>query len=251
MIPPPLAARRAFGAEGEPELLSGTSGGVWRIGALVLKRVDDPVEHDFVASLSAQLAMVASSVLTDEGHWRHDGWTATRWVDAGPDPARWDEVLEAGQQLHAALAALDPPWPSALDARTSPWAVADRVAWRAQSLPDLTGLANDVATRALTQTSDAPEPVQVIHGDLAGNVLFRSDGPPVVVDLSLYRRPVTYAAAIAVLDQICWHGAPEPRASLVTRHALARAVVFRVVAAALQSPESGVAEAQRAVHLLE
>jgi hypothetical protein len=36
--------RLAFGADGEPDLLSGTSGGVWRVGMAVLKRTHDAAE---------------------------------------------------------------------------------------------------------------------------------------------------------------------------------------------------------------
>lgn len=251
MIPPPLAVRRAFGAGGQPELLSATSGGVWRVGDVVLKLVGDPVEAEFIAAVSAQLPSIASPVRADDAGWTHDGWAATRWVDAQPDPARWDEVLHAGDELHAALAALDRPWPPALDARTSPWAIADRVAWGEGALPDLAGIAERVSRRALAAATGGLEPRQVIHGDLAGNVLFPIHGPPVVIDLSPYRRPVSYATAVTVLDQVCWHGAPAERTGVVAPTQLARAIVFRVVAAALQSPAAGAAEAVRAAPLLE
>lgn len=127
-MPPPEEVRRAFGADGEPDLLSPSSGGVWRVGDVVLKHTGDPVEATFVASVSAALPMVATPVTAADGAWVHEGWIATQWVDAQPDPTRWDDVLDAGDQLHAALAALDPVWPEALDVRGTPWAIADRVA---------------------------------------------------------------------------------------------------------------------------
>ena len=71
-----------------------------------------------------------------------------------------------------------------------------------------------------------------------------------VIDLSPYRRPVEFSTAIAVLDQICWQGAPADRTRLVDRDDLGRAVVFRVVAGALQSDAASNAALERAVPLL-
>ena len=218
------------------------------MGDVVLKPVRDLPEAAFVAEVSARLPMVATPVPTVDGGWVHDGWAATRWVDARPDLTRWDDVLGVGDELHAALAALAPAWPAELAARDSPWAVADRAAWREAAIPAaVQGLALDVADQALEAIPVLDErPAQVIHGDLAGNVLFPEARSPVVIDLSPYRRPVAFATAITVLDQVCWQGAPATRASRVGAADLARAVVYRVVAAALHSSAAGEAEATRA-----
>jgi uncharacterized protein (TIGR02569 family) len=217
----------------------------------VLKQSHDASEAAFVAALSGELPMVAAPVAAD-GAWVLDGWTATAWVDGRPEPSRWDDVLEAGAHLHGALAALDATWPPALDERTTPWAIADRVAWGEQPLPDaVVGLAADVSQRARASMAPTDAPTQVVHGDLAGNVLFPASGPPVVIDLAPYRRPVGFATAVAVFDQIAWHDAPLDRGHLVDHSDLARAVVFRVVAAALQSAASGEEEAHRGQRLLD
>jgi hypothetical protein len=225
---------------------------VWRIGNVVLKQCRDLQEAGIVATLSEALPMVADPVRAADGEWVHSGWAASRWIDAQPDPTRWDEVLRAGDALHASLAGLEPEWPGALDARRTPWAIADRVAWRQGAVPpDLRGDALAVVAEALERVDPRDErPVQVVHGDLAGNVLFPARGSPVVIDLSLYRRPAAFATAIAVVDQICWHGSPASRAGLVDASDLARAVVFRVVAAALHSADAGDIEATRARPLL-
>lgn len=45
---------------------------------------------------------------------------------------------------------------------------------------------------------------QLIHGDLTGNVLFKTENsnPPVIIDITLYWRPVDYAEAIIVADRL-------------------------------------------------
>ena len=49
---------------------------------------------------------------------------------------------------------------------------------------------------------------QLIHADMAGNVLFDSNSgePPAIIDLTLYWRPARYAEAIIVADGLTWHG---------------------------------------------
>ena len=225
---------------------------MWRVGWVVLKRIVDPVEADYIAVVSAALPMVARPVQTDAGDWFAGGWGATEWIDGKPGPERWDDVLAIGEGLHAALKGLRPDWPDAIDARTTPWAIADRVAWHEQSVPaEVSEKVRAGVARALELVpAHDDRPVQVVHGDLAGNVLFPVRGPGVVIDLSPYRRPVGFATAVAVLDQICWHGAPAARTDLTDPGDLARAVVFRIVAAALQSQAAGLAEAVRATPLL-
>jgi len=172
---------------------------------------------------------------------RRDGSTPARTLPGGTTCCRL-------ASSHAELARVDPVWSAALDARTSPWAVADRVAWGEAPIPArLAGRTRAVVERALDRAEGGEDrAVQIIHGDLAGNVLFPSTGRPVIIDLSPYRRPVGHATAIAVVDQICWHGAGPSRVALAGAADLARAVVFRIVAAGLQSTGAGEAEAARA-----
>jgi uncharacterized protein (TIGR02569 family) len=95
---------------------------------------------------------------------------------------------------------------------------------------------------------------QVVHGDLAGNVLFADDLPPAVIDLSPYWRPTAYSSAIVVADALVWEGADR---SLVTEVAgvdafvqyLTRALIFRIVAASIggfEGDDSAIDAAYRA-----
>jgi prepilin-type processing-associated H-X9-DG protein len=50
-------------------------------------------------------------------------------------------------------------------------------------------------------------PEQLLHGDLTGNVLFADGVAPAIIDRSPYWRPVSWAAAVAVVDALCCIGA--------------------------------------------
>jgi len=78
-------------------------------------------------------------------------------------------------------------------------------------------------------------PSQIVHGDLAGNVLFSDGLPPAIIDFSPFWRPVGYAEAIVVVDALLDHEEGmevmmlgRPGGEWVQM--LVRALIFRLVA---------------------
>ena len=226
MPAPPPAVLAAYGLTDRPTPLPGGQGTSWRVGEAVLKPDDAPPDLlGWRAGVLRRLAgrrdlRVSVPLRTRGGGLVADGWTASRWEPGTHVPGRWDEIVEAGRRLGAALAG--EPRPDLLDRRTDPWAVADRVAWGEQDLPrDAGPLLHELAgaRRPLAL------PSQLVHGDLTGNVLLCDGLPPLVLDLSPYWRPAAYATAVVVAD-----GGPDDLASgpgwaqLVLRARLFRAV---------------------------
>ncbi len=89
--------------------------------------------------------------------------------------------------------------------------------------------------RLLAARRPVSAPAQLIHGDLAGNVLFADGLPPAVIDFSPYWRPKGYASSIIVTDAVVWHSAD---LALLTSamdsrddvQLLVRALLFRLLA---------------------
>lgn len=132
------------------------------------------------------------------------------------------------------------PRPDFLDERSDVFADADRIAWGELAVPG-SGDAAELVAELVTQARADHAPRQVVHGDVAGNLLWADDLPPAVIDLSPAWRPAGLAAAQVVVDAVLWYAAdvsladeldgPDP-ASLV-----ARALAFRLAIHALT--ESG------------
>lgn len=234
---PPPAVLAAFGLAEPPQSLPGGMGQSSRAGDVVLKPTGDEAEAAWLAELQDRLRPNAirtpRPVRAYDGRWVVDGWTAAAYLPGVEQPGRWAETMAAGRALHAALA--DEPAPPFMAGRTHRWARADRVAWReAPSEIDVHPM------RLLTDRySGLYLPVQLVHCDLAGNVLFHDVQPPAVIDLSLYLRPPAYAEAVVAVDAMLWHGADSSVLDLV-RHPdatqlLLRAAVFRLELA--YSPE--------------
>lgn len=248
---PPAHVLAAFGLSGVPEPLPGGTGRAVRVGGAVLKPVEDREEAEWCAEVLEGLPpsvsfRVPRPIKAGSGTYVAGGWVASELVPGRAGPGgRWASLLAVGRAFHAALR--DVPRPDLLDRRLHPWAVADRVAWQEENVT-LRGEAGRVLAELRAVPASRREPDQLVHGDLTGNVLYHRGSPPAVIDFSPYWRPVRYAEAIVVADALLYHdagfdlvdalGAEGPRW-------LARALTFRLVAAALLAGEPDPREVAR------
>jgi uncharacterized protein (TIGR02569 family) len=233
----PAAVADSFGVPRAGEALPGGQGDSARHGDVVLKRVGDRVEAEWTAETISSIEphgyRLPRPVRAEDGSWVVDGWIATEFVPGQSQPqGRWDALLGAARAFHGDLAGL--PKPAFLALRRHRWAVADRVAWGEAgivALPEVAGLLD----RLLSWVAPVHEPAQLVHGDLAGNVLFADDRSPAIIDFSPYWRPVGYAEAMVAVDGMLWYGGGPDLEPLVARdpdiaQLLVRALIFRLVA---------------------
>lgn len=218
--------------------LAGREGHAWRAGDIVLKPADVPADElewqaAVIGSIQSRAVRVAPPRRAADGAFVVDGWCATDYLTGAHEPARWPEVIRAGEALHAAIAGQSRP--PLLDRRTDRWAVGDRVAW--EELPDdeYSDLPFFARLAAAREPLDGPS--QLIHGDLTGNVLFADGLPPAIIDFSAYWRPTAYASAIVVADALVWEGADASVLDAVGHverfgQYLVRALIFRLLSEA-------------------
>ena len=209
----PSAVLNAFGAGVSATLLPGGQGTTWRAGEIVLKPADGERQARWTAELYSHLPgpgfRVPCPVRATSGDWVAEGWVAWRWLPGDPAPAaRWPDLVATSRAFHSALAGT--PAPSWLGLDGSQWTVADQVAWGERDLDGVLtsaspGLAAQVRSlyRELRPTA---LPAQLVHGDLAGNVLFADGELPAVIDFSPYWRPAGLAIAVAAIDVLTWEG---------------------------------------------
>ncbi len=240
---PPPAVLAAFGVRGRPQPLPGGQRTAWRVGDAVLKPLDtEPAILEWQESLLRMLDgrddfRVAPPRRSLAGELVVGGWTAWRFEPGHLPVARWPEIVRLARRFTGAVA--DLPRPAVLDRRGDRWAIADRLAWTepAGRLPPVKHL-----SRLAAACRPIRAPSQLIHGDLAGNVLFADGRPPLILDLSPYWRPAELCPAIVVADALVFEGA-EP--SLVEQLAgdpdgpqcLLRALMFRAITDRLARPD--------------
>ena len=243
------SAIRAFG--GVPHAvvpLGGGQGTSWRAGGIVLKPAGRPLELAWTAQFIEKLqrgdrARVSRPLRCSHGDLLCDGWAASEWLEGQHRADRWGEMLQVSKAFHEVAGRSTAVWPTFMERRRDPWSRATRVAWGEEALPPTPPSAAELVGTMLELVATVTEVAvpQVVHSDLAGNVLFADDRglPPAVIDISPQFRPVEYADAVLVADGVAWHRAPLSFAAAFVDGSperighIARAVIFRVVTAAL------------------
>ncbi|PYG02352.1 TIGR02569 family protein [Georgenia satyanarayanai] len=246
--PPPPDVLAAFGATAPLEPLAGGRRRVWRSGEIVLKRLDVSEEElrwrDAVLTEldGAADLRVAPAVRSTDGGLVVGGWTAWRHEPGAPPRVeQYEDVIAAGRLLHRHLARVAKP--SFLGRRDHARAVADRVAWGERDVDDDGGRLPHVrallAARRPVELAD-----QLVHGDLTDNIHLHPELAPLVLDLTPYWRPPSYATAVVVADAVVFRGAPldlvERVRAVEAEHfaqLLVRALLFRSVTDHLLAPE--------------
>jgi uncharacterized protein (TIGR02569 family) len=238
-----LAAFRLAGAV--PVQLPGGQETAWRVERVVLKPADSVREGRWFAEVYDALTgpgfRVPRPVRALTGDWVALGWTAYRWVpgaaaDWSDVSPRWPDMVAVSHALHAALTGVPvPPWRATVE---NPWTIGDEVAWGERDPdpllgPDAGPLAGQVR-RLLAALRPIDLPSQLIHADLAGNVLFAHGLPPAVIDFSPLERPAGLPLAVVAVDTLMWQRASREVLGYLSGEPeldqlLARALVYRLV----------------------
>lgn len=141
--------------------------------------------------------------------------------------------MAVSTSFHSVTASV--PWSPALIA-DHPWARADAFAWGESDLL-LAPACEPLLSRLVAARQPVDAAAQLVHGDLAGNILYHPELPPAVIDMSPYWRPKRYADAVIVIDAVAWAGAPKIALEAIegplARQLLIRALLFRFAAAGL------------------
>ena len=240
--PPPELVLRAFGLRAAPQHLpGGLTKSAWRVGDAVVKPVQEPNpgEGEWVADMLDALAedgfRVAKPLRSVDGAWTVDGWTAWQWLDGEHVQHTWREVTTAARALHTAIRAFAAEKPAWMDARSHRWAQSERTVWHGAPLPSQANY--DVPEWRLYEravalgpplTEDARRAAQVVHGDVAGNVLALSDGFGFIDFSPGWRPPVSVDAQI-VVEGVAWFGGDEALLAEVDPADVARACAFRLL----------------------
>ncbi|KAK9323671.1 hypothetical protein V1517DRAFT_88716 [Lipomyces orientalis] len=235
----PSSVLDAFGVEGQAVRASEGMGTSFFVGNAVFKHVAN--EHQAQAvwcatvfdGLQVDGVRIPRPLSSRDGRYVVDGWAASEFVSGDTGPAgRWEQIMATSRALHKALLRI--PCPGFIRQRVSPWATADRVAWDEVTIAPLEELRQPFERLNSIKQSIDHDPPQIIHADLAGNILFSDDLDPAVIDFSPSWRPAAYGDAIVVADGLVWYGGEESLIDLggTTRdflQLLVRALIFRLI----------------------
>ncbi len=223
---PPL---EAFGLQGDPVPLGGGRGTSLLVGDVVLKPAGDPEEDAWRAGIYERTSQegfrLPRPVRALDGRLVVDGWVAFERLAGEHSTTRRLEVLELSSRFHDAVA--HEARPEFLDRAADPWTTAQRAVWGETPLEPYLGLKH--VARLAGALRPAEGRAQLVHSDLATNVLFADPEPPAIIDLSPWWAPAEYARAVVVADSLLWDDADPALARLVDAQLFLRAVLFRTI----------------------
>lgn len=171
---------------------------------------------------------------TRDGRWTVDSWAATRYEPDTSVCTDLDVLLATAHLLHARLAERIDTEPDGIRRREDRWRAAELVAFGERRPAGIPAPIEPLVARILSELHATHlGPDQLVHGDLAGNVLLDASGIPFVIDFAPYWRPALWADAVCTLDTVIGFGADpavmERWASGPERQAMLRAALFRLL----------------------
>ncbi|RXZ78615.1 hypothetical protein EBB07_26255 [Paenibacillaceae bacterium] len=234
----------SFNLKGEIMPLPGGQNTSVRVNNAVLKPVED-VQHSerlltIIDSLNPHGYRLSKPVRSNKGTFVSEGWICTQFEHGQEVNGLVKEKLQASRLFHHDLSTiLVSNLPQVVD---NAWAKAHRIAWQTAELPKEVHIeTRQIITELLLKVRLQEDyTLQVVHADLAGNILFDEVLPPLIIDFSPTIAPVEYAEAILVCDCIAWQGSKASEIDVLPNHEfykemVIRAVVFRLAVEAIFS----------------
>lgn len=200
------------------EKLDGGQGTTYLAGDIILKPANGFKEANWIAEVYDSIKQtgfrVPKPISSCSGNWAYKGWTAWEYLEGQTLWGKmYQERLAASQAFHKALARV--PRPSFLDKRDDAWSQADRIVWQGAAWQPHARVLKLYENLFNYQTS-LVLPEQVMHGDIAGNMLYKTGQAIAVIDFSPYWRPAAYAEALLCIDSLMWENAAWSMLDLLT-----------------------------------
>lgn len=233
----------SFNLDGEPIPLAGGQNTSVKINDAVLKPVDDEPHSEWLLNVIDKIVpdgyRLSKPIRSKNGKFVSKGWICMRFERGHETRGNIEEKLRVSRLFHRDISGVsvrDFPQPDHV------WSKAHRIAWQTKELPE--GVhkdARDIVESLLCSISlQKRYNVQVVHGDLSGNILLDDALEPLIIDFSPTVAPVEYAEAILACDCIAWQGSPISELdtlpdSKLYNEMILRAVIFRLTVAAICS----------------
>ncbi|MBA4853331.1 hypothetical protein [Emticicia sp. BO119] len=235
-----------FGIYGKIVRLNGGQGRSVRVGDFVIKPIDEVNKYNWIGSVLAPISTsglsIAKPLKSKNGNFVENGYGVTKYIEGEFSQGNIKEKIKACQALSHLLQSIKQPeqwthW-------HSPWQRANQVAWEEADLPDNTNLHSVKLIKSIkTGYQPIHLPKQLVHSDLAGNILFNGS-TPVIIDFSPEFRPKAYAEILLITDSIAWHQ-EELKSLWITQYSkflltqlALRAIIFRLTVTVIFNPDN-------------
>ena len=197
---------KIFGSNEMPVLLLGGQGSAYRSGNIILKPTNDKVESEELANLvssvvSSRELRIPRPIKSINNNWIEENYVAWEFLEGKEIGLRYEQKIQICEEFSQIFKNIGKP--SFIELRNDPWSIADRVTWEEKNKQY-----DARFQKMINQIKSKLKPIrlnsQIIHGDIARNIIFSKEYAPGVIDLTIYWRPKDYAKALLIVDAITW-----------------------------------------------
>lgn len=198
-----------FGSDKEAILFSGGQGKTYKSGNIVIKKIIDEVEGNEMAEIMNGITISEKIRLPKpfksiNGNWIEEGYMAWTYLEGLEAEGKYKEKIEVCDSFNEIFKNVSKP--SFIETANHSWAIADKVVWDEVEMKYEKDFQDIIDTvRAYIKPINLPN--QIIHGDIAGNMIFNKENVPGVIDITLYWRPADYVKALFIVHVITWEDA--------------------------------------------
>ena len=205
----------------------------FRVGSVVLKKVHDPKEYLWIAEVLKDIdfydAFLVKPVKAKNGKFIVENLGATNYFTKSKHDFNVANILQLCRSLNEKIKHISKPeW---IDEPNNPWKKAQQIAWETES----NNAYPEEIQALLNLRKPINLPVQLVHIDMAQNILKNDLNRYAIIDFTPAFFPKEYAEAIIVIDSIAWHQAPWSTIDYLgintelSYQLLLRALIFRLV----------------------
>jgi uncharacterized protein (TIGR02569 family) len=216
------------------EAMTGGQNESVRVGELVLKPVYEPRKYlwlsECLEQVKAEDVSIAKPIKSREGNYIENGIGATRYYEAKFFEDKIDAKLDTCRKLNEITSNISKP--DDFDLWESPWTKAQNLAW---IIPGNFNVKIPGEIQRLMSLREEIEiPSQLVHVDLAGNILFDAKENAVIIDFTPGFYPKEYAEMLLLIDSIAWYKASIGSLDLlnvqgkIRRQLMLRSLIFRL-----------------------
>lgn len=199
---------KLFNENSNIEHLSGGQNESVKVGRISIKPIHEIEKYIWISKLMGKLIskkiLMSRPVKSKNGKWIEHGYGATEYIDGNFYEGRIEEKLKACNYLNDLLKNVK--YPEQSYTWSSPWISASKVSWESEKIPtNSIKIAKELISSLQSKLQRIHLASQVIHTDLAGNILFNDAGTPVIIDFSPDYKPAIYAQVLLIIDSVAWH----------------------------------------------
>ena len=223
---------KQFTDETEIVKLIGGQNESFRVGSVVLKKVYDHKEYLWIAEVLKDIDLsdvfLAKPLKAKNGEFIVENFGATAYFPKSQHDFDVANTLQLCRSLNEKIKHIQKP--ESTDEINNPWKKAQKIAWEAESHSSYP----EEIQALLNLRKPINLPVQLVHIDLAQNILKNNLNQYAIIDFTPAFFPKEYAEAVIIIDSIAWHHAPLSTIDYLeintelTYQLLLRALIFRL-----------------------